>query len=79
MAFLIQDYRGGFKTVISNENLIYGRLKEIILRELVANYPVITLKQVERLAGSPFSAEEISDVMREFEDDGTLIKGFLSR
>ena len=47
------------------------------MRELVQNYPVITLKQVERLAGSPFSAEEISDVMREFEDDGNLIKGFL--
>ena len=38
---------------------------------------MITLKQLERLAGSSFSPEEISDVMHEFETDGTLIKGFL--
>ena len=38
---------------------------------------MITLKQVERLAGSSFTPEEISDVMHDFEDDGTLIKGFL--
>ena len=52
-------------------------VKRDYLRDLVKDYPVITLKQVERLAGSPFSAEEISDVMREFEEDDTLIKGFL--
>ena len=46
-------------------------------RDLVSEYPVISLKQVERLAGSAFSAEEISDVMHDFESDGTLIKGFL--
>ena len=44
---------------------------------MVKDYPVITLKQLERLAGSSFSPEEISDVMHEFETDGTLIKGFL--
>ena len=52
-------------------------IKRDYLRDLVKDYPVITLKQVERLAGTPFSAEEISDVMREFEEDETLIKGFL--
>ena len=35
------------------------------------------MKQFERLAGTPFSPEEISDVLHEFEEDGTLIKGFL--
>ena len=35
------------------------------------------MKQVERLAGASFAPEEISDVMHDFEDDGTLIKGFL--
>ncbi len=74
---LIQDYRGGFKTVESIRNSDLWEIKRDYLRDLVKNYPVITLKQVERLAGSPFSAEEISDVMREFEEDGTLIKGFL--
>ena len=74
---LIQDYRGGFKTVEPIRNSDLWEIKRDYLRDLVKDYPVITLKQVERLAGSPFSAEEISDVMREFEDDGTLIKGFL--
>ena len=74
---LIQDYRGGFKAVRNSEKSDLWEIKRDYLRELVSEYPVITLKQVEKLAGTPFSAEEISDVMREFEDDGTLIKGFL--
>ena len=74
---LIQDYRGGFKTVEPIPNADLWRIKRDYLRELVQNYPVITLKQLERLAGSSFSPEEISDVMHEFEEDGTLIKGFL--
>ena len=39
-------------------------VKSNYLRDLVSEYPVISLKQVERLAGSGFSAEEISDVMQ---------------
>ncbi len=52
-------------------------MKRKYLRELVEEYPVISMKQLERLAGTPFSPEEISDVLHEFEEDGTLIKGFL--
>ena len=52
-------------------------IKRDYLRELVQDYPVISLRQLERLAGSSFSPEVISDVMHEFEEDGTLIKGFL--
>ena len=74
---LIQDYRGGFKTVESIPSSDLWNIKREYLRELVEDYPVITLKQVEGLAGSSFSAEEISDVLHEFEEDGTLIKGFL--
>ena len=74
---LVQDYRGGFKTVEPLSGVDLWEIKRNYLRELVSDYPVISLRQVERLAGSPFSAEEISDVMHEFEDDGTLIKGFL--
>ena len=74
---LVQDYRGGFKTVEPVTSSDLWEVKRDFLRDLVKDYPVITLKQVERLAGSPFSAEEISDVMREFEEDDTLIKGFL--
>ena len=51
--------------------------KREYLRELVEEFPVITLKQMEGLSGSSFSAEEISDVLHEFEEDETLIKGFL--
>ena len=74
---LIQDYRGGFRTVEPLRNLDLWDSKRKYLRTLVEDYPVITLKQVERLAGSSFTPEEISDVMHDFEDDGTLIKGFL--
>ncbi|MEC7706568.1 MAG: hypothetical protein VX723_01255, partial [Candidatus Thermoplasmatota archaeon] len=74
---LVQDYRGGFKTVTPLPEADLWEVKRAYLRELVSQYPVVSLKQVERLAGSPFSAEEISDVMHEFEEDGTLIKGFL--
>ncbi|MDP7002667.1 MAG: DEAD/DEAH box helicase [Candidatus Thalassarchaeaceae archaeon] len=74
---LIQDYRGGFKTVEQLPKVDLWEVKRRYLREMVQDYPVITLKQLERLAGSSFSPEEISDVMHEFEEDGTLIKGFL--
>jgi len=74
---LIQDYRGGFKTISSNDDSDLWDVKSEYIRGLVSEYPVISLKQVERLAGSAFSAEEISDVMHAFEEDGTLIKGFL--
>ena len=74
---LVQDYRGGFKTVESLQNSDLWSIKRSYLRELVKEYPVISMKQLERLAGTPFSPEEISDVLHEFEEDGTLIKGFL--
>jgi len=74
---LIQDYRGGFRTVELPQKVDLWDAKRSYLRTLVEDYPVITLKQVERLAGSSFAPEEISDVMHDFEDDGTLIKGFL--
>ena len=44
---------------------------------MVSEYPVITLKQFEKLAGSPFKPEQISSVLHEFEEEGYLIKGFL--
>ena len=74
---LIQDYRGGFRTVEPLRKIDLWDVKRNYLRKLVEDYPVITLKQVERLAGASFAPEEISDVMHDFEADGTLIKGFL--
>ena len=74
---LVQDYRGGFKTVEALKSSDLWSIKRQYLRELVEEYPVISMKQLERLAGTPFSPEEISDVLHEFEEDETLIKGFL--
>jgi hypothetical protein len=74
---LVQDYRGGFKTVEPLKSSDLWSIKRQYLRELVEEYPVISMKQLERLAGTPYSPEEISDVLHEFEEDETLIKGFL--
>ena len=44
---------------------------------MVQEFPIITLKQFMKLAGTPFKPEEIKSVLNTFEKDGTLIKGFL--
>ena len=44
---------------------------------MVQEFPIITLKQFMKLAGTPFKPEEIKSVLNTFEEDGTLIKGFL--
>ena len=74
---LVQDYRGGFKTVRPLESADTWDVKRTYLREMVAEFPIITLKQFEKLAGSPFKPEEISAVLHEFESEDHLIKGFL--
>tara|TARA_B110000438_G_scaffold27802_1_gene26740 strand:- start:2099 stop:7435 length:5337 start_codon:yes stop_codon:yes gene_type:complete len=74
---VVQDYRGGFKTVKRLEGKETWEIKRDYLREMVAEYPVITLKQFEKLAGSPFKPEQLSSVLHEFEEEGLLIKGFL--
>jgi hypothetical protein len=74
---VVQDYRGGFKTVHPLDSKDSWEVRREYLREMVAEYPIITLKQFEKLAGSPFKAEEISAVLHEFEEEGHLIKGFL--
>ncbi|MGB1476137.1 MAG: hypothetical protein ACPG73_08085, partial [Candidatus Poseidoniaceae archaeon] len=40
-------------------------------------FPVITLRQMTQLAGPSFKPEELKAVLNTFEEDGTLIKGFL--
>ena len=74
---LVQDYRGGFKTVQNLQGKESWEVKREYLREMVSEYPVITLKQFEKLAGSPFKPEQLSSVLHEFEEEGHLIKGFL--
>ncbi len=74
---MVQDYRGGFRSVAPRQGLDPVILRKEYLRRLVSDYPVITLKQFIRLAGTPFQPEELKAILTEFEDDKTLIKGFL--
>jgi len=74
---IVQDYRGGFKAVRLTTSKHTWDVKREYLREMVENYPIITIKQFEKLAGSPFKPEELSSVLHEFEAEGHLIKGFL--
>ena len=74
---IVEDYRGGFKTVRPLQGKEAWEVKRDYLREMVEDYPVITLKQFEKLAGSPFKPEQLSDILHEFEEEGHLIKGFL--
>jgi len=74
---LVQDFRGGFRTVQPISNIDPSELRREYIRDLVSEYPVITLKQLIRLAGTPFKPEELKSVLNEFENDDTLIKGFL--
>ncbi len=74
---MVQDYRGGFRSVAPRQGLDPVILRKEYLRRLVSDYPVITLKQFIRLAGTPFKPEELKAILTEFEEDETLIKGFL--
>ncbi len=74
---IVQDYRGGFTSVTPRKGIDRTILRREYLRRLVADFPVITLKQFGRLAGTPFKPEELKAVLTEFEQDETLIKGFL--
>jgi hypothetical protein len=74
---IVQDFRGGFRTVQQRAGVDPVELRREYIRALVQDFPVITLKQLLRLAGTPFKPEEIKAVLTSFEEDGTLVKGFL--
>ena len=74
---MVQDYRGGFRSVTPRKGLAPIILRREYLRRLVSDFPVITLKQFTRLAGTPFKPEELKSILTEFEEDSTLSKGFL--
>jgi len=74
---IVQDFRGGYRTVTQRDDVDRIELRREYLRKLVAEFPVITLKQLLRLAGTPFKPEELKAILNSFEEDGTLIKGFL--
>ena len=74
---IVQDFRGGFRSVYPRQGLDPIILRREYLRRIVSDYPVITLKQFSKLAGTPFKPEELKAILSEFEEDDTLIKGFL--
>ena len=73
---LVQDFRGGFRTVIASEEE-RRELRRQHLRAIVADHPVITIKQFGRIAGTIFTGQELKSVLNELEASGDLVKGFL--
>jgi hypothetical protein len=74
---LVQDYRGGFRTVHPTIITDHWQFKQDYLIELIKEIPVITMKQCEKMAGKPYKPEEIMTVLQYLVDEGQLIKGFL--
>ncbi len=74
---LVQDYRGGFRTVHPMVATDHWQFKQDYLIELIKKIPVITMKQCEKMAGKPYMPEEIMTVLQHLVDEGEFIKGFL--
>jgi len=74
---LVQDYRGGFRTVHPIIATDHWQFKQEYLVELIKDIPVITMKQCEKMAGKPYMPEEIMTVLQHLVDEGEFIKGFL--
>ena len=60
---IVQDFRGGFRTVAIKSSIDPTELRKEYLRNMVKEFPIITLKQFMRLAGTPFKPEEIKSVL----------------
>ncbi len=74
---IVQDFRGGFRSVFVPSDVDRAELRKEYIRKLVEKFPVITLRQMTQLAGPSFKPEELKAVLNSFEEDETLIKGFL--
>jgi hypothetical protein len=74
---IVQDFRGGFRSVFVPDGVDRAELRKEYIRRLVEKFPVITLRQLTQLAGPSFKPEELKAVLNAFEEDETLIKGFL--
>ena len=75
--YIIQDYREGFKTVNKVPGIELWDLKKKFLKDLLDQFPTITLKQFSKLAGPSFKPEELKSVLFDLESENLLIKGFL--
>ena len=56
---IVEDFRGGFRAVHPRTDEDPVHLRREYLRNLVSDYPVITIKQLLRLSGTPFKPEEL--------------------
>jgi len=74
---IVQDFRGGFRSVFLPANTDRAEMRKEYIRKMVQDYPVITLRQMTQLAGPSFKPEELKAVLNSFEEDETLVKGFL--
>ncbi len=74
---IVQDFRGGFRSVFLPANTDRAEMRKEYIRKMVQDYPVITLRQLTQLAGPSFKPEELKAVLNSFEEDETLVKGFL--
>ena len=48
---IVQDFRGGFRSVFLPENIDQAELRREYIRKLIEKFPVITLRQLTQLAG----------------------------
>ena len=76
--YMVQDYRGGFKVVHAKPEYDVWEEKKSYLKDQILKYPVVSMKQMERLVGASFKPEEIAQVLHDMEDSGELVKGFLT-
>ena len=75
---MVQDYRGGFKVINTLPDYDVWEVKKQYLRDSIMQYPVVSMKQMERIVGSSFKPEEIAQVLHEMEESDELVKGFLT-
>jgi len=74
---LVQDYRGGFRTVDPLDDVDVWEIKQKFVKDMIDSFPVVTRKQVEALVGRPFKPDEVSAVLQGMVEEGVMIKGFL--
>ena len=75
---MVQDYRGGFKVISTKPDYDVWEVKKEYLRDSIMQYPVVSMKQMERIVGSSFKPEEIAQVLHGMEESEELVKGFLT-
>ncbi len=74
---MVQDDRNGFRTIDPLDVEQRLELRRSHLTSIVRHLPVVTLRQLSRLAGPLFRPEELKGILHAGEKSGELVKGFL--